>query len=909
MKNLLPLLITLVAFSCAREPVNPPVNLRVEYGGDALDVSTPRFSWHLSDSSRGAAQSAYQILIASEEHLLSENRADIWNSGKVSSSQSVFVPYDGDLLDGPATYYWTVKVWDQDSVEGDYSLPSSFILGMMEPTDWQGSWIGSDATIAKADSLQPRSVYLRGSFSVKRNIRRAVLYVTGLGSYQFYLNGEKTGDDLLTPGWTDYPQRIQYQVYDVTEQVKKGTNNAGFLLGNGWWSSGLGWHGGTSYSDGPLCALMQLEVEYGNGKKQVFTSDDSWEWHFSPITENSLYHGETYDARLEIDDWWNREKAGGTWEPVDVYSHDPGVMLSAQFSPAIEVTREIEPVNIKEVNPGVYVMDMGMNMTGGVRLNVEGSPGDTITMKFAELLHEDGSVAQENLRSARATDRYIIGSEEPETWEPHFTYHGFRYVEIHGLPDAPDSIMVTGLNYHNAAAETGRFACSNELLNTIQRNIGNGQRSNMFSVPTDCPQRDERLGWMGDAQVFAATSMYNMEMSGFYAKWVRDIADGQSPEGWVTDVNPPIVVTDPAKPAWGDAFLIVPREQYGFYRDRRILESYYDDYKGWVEYMASKSEDGLYIYNRDGWGGYGDWIAVVESPKAPISAAYYYYSTRLLAQFAEILGYEAEFKRYQARADKIREAFNERFFDASVPTYTGDTQTALLLPLSFGLVPREYEKAIAARLAEKVESAGYHPSTGFLGTKYLLPTLSDYGYHDIAWKTAVNNEYPSWGYMVENGATSIWELWNSDTEPPDRMNSRNHFALGSVGEWYYSHLAGIRPDRNHAGYKHSFIAPMPAGDLNHASARTWTPYGTISTSWVNENGRFSLEVTIPPNTTSTLCIPVLSEVRKEVYEGGTAILKDGELSGEVPGVGFAGEEGNGMTFTLEPGTYTFDYLY
>ncbi|MDT8431738.1 MAG: glycoside hydrolase family 78 protein [Bacteroidales bacterium] len=898
----------LLTHACSKEVNDPPTMLRTEYGSNIVDTSEPRFSWILADSSRGVRQSACQVLVASDKAFLTDKKADMWNTGKVESDQSVFVTYSGAPLQSGTRYYWTVRTCDQDGQVTGWSEPVFFETAL-DDDDWVADWIGTYASKAKTDGGRPRSILLRDEFGLEKNIRLARAYVTGLGSYQLFLNGKKVSDDLLTPGWTDYPTRIMYQVYDVTKYLVRGNNAAGMILGNVWYSSGLGWQGGQTYSTGPMMGLLQIEVEYTNGKKELIVSDASWEWAFSPVVKNSLYHGETYDARLEQEGWNEAGTNLEGWAPVDVFD-DRKATLSAHTSPPIQVTREIAPVKINPLDSGVYVFDMGLNMTGGIRLQVEGKAGTEVVMKFAELLHEDGSVAQENLRSAEATDRYILKGGGPETWEPAFTYHGFRYVEISGLPDPPDPGTVTGLNFHNAADETGSFRCSNALLNTIQANIGNGLRSNMFSVPTDCPQRDERLGWMGDAQIFAATSCYNMDMSGFYAKWVRDIADSQSPEGWVTDVNPAIVVTDPAKPAWGDAFLVVPWEMYRFYNDTRILETWYEDYKAWVEYMRSNTEDdGLYIYDRDGWGGYADWIAVVESPKQPISAAYYYYSTSLLARFAEILGYTADHAEYTGLADTIREAFQDRYFDPEEAVYEGGTQTALLLPVNFSLTPAEQKAAVVANLEEDVVQRGYHPSTGFLGTKYLLPTLSDFGYHETAWKTAISEEYPSWGYMAVNGATSMWELWNSDTEPPDRMNSRNHFALGSIGEWFYSHLAGIRIDEEQPGFKHSIIAPMPASGLDWAEGKIETPYGTLKSAWKKADGLFTLEVRIPANTTATVHIPVLQGTRMELYENGAVLVKEGAEAAPGEGVTLESVSDESVTVEVSSGNYTFELLY
>jgi alpha-L-rhamnosidase len=899
----------LLTFSCGQSLIDAPADLKIEYGSTVLDVSLPRFSWIIQDDSRGAVQTAYQIIVATDVTLLTEKKADTWNSGKIESDQSVFVEYYGEIPDPGKRYYWTVKVWNAFDEASAWTSPAFFDVGLLNPDLWKAQWVGCNESIADADSLRPKSIYLRNEFQLENNIRSAKLYASGLGSYQFFLNGEKVSDDLLTPGWTDYPSRIQYQVYDVKEYLKKGDNTAGFLLGNMWYSSGLGWRGGTSYSKGPMKAIMQMEVEYVNGEKEMYVSDDNWTWHFSPILENTIYHGEFHDARLEIDGWNRNGLDESDWQSVTTYNRDENITLSAQFSPTIQVTREITPRSINKLDNGSYVFDIGYNMTGSIRLNVEGEAGTEITMKFAELLHEDGSVAQENLRSAIATDHYILKGSGAESWEPSFTYHGFRYIEISGLPAEPDSSTVLGLNFHNAAPETGTFRCSNETLNSIQANIENGQRSNMFSVPTDCPQRDERLGWMGDAQVFAATSCYNMDMSGFYAKWVRDISDSQDEEGWVTDVNPVIVVTGPAKPAWGDAFIVVPWEMYRFYGDKRIFELYFEDYAAWVNYMTSKSEDNLYIYDADGWGGYGDWISVVKSDPQPISAAYYYFSSKLLSKFASLIDNIPAAEKYGSLAETIRTAFNEKYFDEEKFNYPGGTQTSMLLPMNFGITEEEHLTEVAANLAKDVEERGKHPSTGFLGTKYILPTLSDYGYHQLAYETATSIEYPSWGYMIENGATSMWELWNSDSEKPEGMNSRNHFALGSIGEWFYTHLAGIRIDDANPGFKHSIVAPMPAKGLDWVKGSIMTPYGPLKSAWEIENEKMWLHVTIPANTTSTIKIPVLSDKAILLSENGVIVVKEDGTSGDAEGIDVVSIDEKQIVLNVGAGKYEFELTH
>jgi alpha-L-rhamnosidase len=492
-----------------------------------------------------------------------------------------------------------------------------------------------------------------------------------------------------------------------------------------------------------------------------------------------------------------------------------------------------------------------------------------------------------------------------EEFDPVFTYHGFRYVQVEGLNKAPDESTLTGLVFHSAADPAGEFSCSDEIINTFSQNIVRGQRGNLMSVPTDCPQRDERLGWMGDAQMFGPTSCYNMNMANFYKKWMRDIIDCQDPEGFVHDVNPAIVVRGPSKPAWGDAVVIIPWVVYQFYGDNRIIEENYNGMKAWVEYMRSKSVNDLYIWaNEDStWFGYGDWISVEKSPGQPISVAYYFRSTDLLGKMAKVIGREDDARTYADLAARIKNAFNEQYLDRSTNNYEGGTQTANLLPLAFGLVPEGLEEKVAENVSKNVLAKEKHPTTGFLGTGYILPMLSDYGYHQLAFETAAQTTYPSWGYMVENGATSVWELWNSDTEPPEGMNSRNHFALGSVGEWYYGYLGGIRPDPEVPGFKRTIIKPLPAEGLNWAKANMETAYGSLSTSWNKTADQFQLDVVIPPNTRAEIHFPVGPD--KRITESGVEIYADRKLTGDADL--FTLQESSGEEIILEVGAG--DYFF
>ena len=744
-----------------------------------------------------------------------------------------------------------------------------------------------------------RSILVRKEFAIKKNIKRARAYVTGLGTYIMHLNGQRVGQDVLTPGWTDYPTKVQYQTYDVTSLLNKGENAVGAILGNAWWSGGLGWRGSEVYSEGPLRFYMQLVVDYEDGTSETVITDKDWKTVNSPLLENTIYHGETYDARMEKPGW---DKVGfddSKWETVVVLEPATAALV-AQQGPTIQVTEEIKPVEITEPDSGTFVFDLGQNMVGWARLKVRGPEGTKVRMRFAEILKEDGNIYTENLRGARATDTYILKGEGTEIWQPHFTYHGFRYVEVTGYPGKPGKDAITGRVFHSAAPVIGHFNCSNEIINKVQKNITWGQRGNMHSVPTDCPQRDERLGWMGDAQIFAPTASFNMNMARFFTKWERDIIDCQDDDGAVHDVNPAIVVAGPAKPGWGDAVVIVPWVVYQYYGDKRIIEESYAGMAAWVEYMKNHSKG--YLYEVD---GYGDWIAVVPSPKMPIGAAYFYYDAVLLAKMARIIGKEEDARKYEELAVKIARAFNKKFLDKKTYQYEGATQSANLLPLAFGITPEDLTAAVVNNIVKDVKERDNHLSTGFLGTAYLLPILSENGYHDLAYKLASQTTYPSWGYMAEKGATTIWELWNSDTEGPG-MNSRNHFALGSVGEWFYGWLGGIRPDPQQPGFKSTIVAPKPVGDLTWAEASLNSLRGLVSTKWEKKEGALNLHVSIPANASAMIHVPTMGKENPTISESGQIIWKAGKYVGAEANIEFVKVEKDAAIFAVGAGDYEFE---
>ncbi|MDD4107420.1 MAG: glycoside hydrolase family 78 protein [Prolixibacteraceae bacterium] len=862
MKRLIVIAISLIMVtslliqSCDR-PKSPAVvtELKCEFQENpvGIDRDQPLLQWKIEDDRRGAMQTAFRIIVSGTNDKADHSKGDVWDSGKIISDKSVHVAYEGPALESGKTYYWRVRVWDKDGKSTRWSDPAFWETGLLDKNDWQAEWI------ARSSEEPGRSVYMRSDFDLDdKEVKRARAYVSGLGNYVLYINGTRVGDDLLTPGWTDYPKRLEYQVYDVKDLLNKGANAAGAILGNMWWSGGLGWQGGQKYSEGPLQFICQLMVEFNDGSVKTMVTDRTWKWTNSPVWDDNIYHGEKYDANLEIPGWNRSGFDDSSWADVEPAGYEGKFV--GPGAPAMKCHMEIKPVALNEPVRGEYVYDLGQNMVGWAKVKVNVPKGDTVKLRFAELLHDDGTVAQENLRSATATDMIVSNGEEI-VWEPKFTYHGFRYVQISGLKSMPSKDDLTGKVIYTDQPLIGKFESSNELINTINKNILWGQKGNFYPAPTDCPQRDERLGWMGDAQIFAPTANFNMHLDRYWTKWMFDITDGQDEEGWVYDVNPHIVVGGPSKPGWGDAVVVIPWMTWRYFGDIRILEENYEGMKAWVEYMRSKSENDIYVWKegREDWFGYGDWIAVDPTPSKPIGTAYYCYSAKLLGKMAEVLGKADDARNYAELAEKIASAYQREYWDPDSLNYPGGTQTASLLPLAFGMVPDDLISKVVQNLVDNVKEKDVHPTTGFLGTGFILPMLSKYNYHDLAYEMINKTDYPSWGYMVKQGATTIWELWNSDTEPPDRMNSRNHFALGCIGEWIWNTLAGVNICDEKPGFKRIIIRPEPVGDLKWVKARYETNYGMVTVDWKAEGGVFTLNLTVPPNSDALVMLPGIEQ--------------------------------------------------
>ncbi len=728
-------------------------------------------------------------------------------------------------------------------------------------------------TVAEGANLQLRVVdtslpSLRKVFTVAAPPRRATLYVTALGLYECRLNGQRVGDAVLAPDWTDYHRRVRYQAYDVTAFVRPGENVLGALLANGWYAGHLGNGGFQQYGTSPAL-LAQLEITDADGRVEPIVTDGTWQTHASDITASDFMLGESCDARLETPGWDRPGFDARDW-PAAVVRPEKARELDSQVCPPVRATGERPPVALTEPAPGRWTFDLGQNMVGVVRLRVTASAGTRVTIHHAEMLNPNGTIYTANLRSAASVDTYTCRGGGEEIWQPKFTFHGFRYVEVTGLPARPSADAVTGIVLGTDNPSAGSFACSDARINQLASNIAWGQRGNYLSVPTDCPQRDERLGWMGDAQVFVRTATDFADVAAFFTKWLVDVDDAQRPDGAFTDVSP-WRGSAAGTPAWADAGVICPWTIYEAYGDRRILERHLPAMTRWVEWCRAHSVD--LLRERDRGADYGDWLSQGENtPKDVIGTAYFAYSTHLLAKSYRAVGDDAAARKYEELFGQICEAFDQAYV-APDGRIKGNTQCAYAMALRFDLLPETLRSKGMQYLADDIAVHGNHLTTGFIGVGYLLPVLTNGGRLDMAYALLTQDTFPSWLFSVKQGATTIWERWDGWT--PGKgfqdagMNSFNHYSLGSCGEWLYDTVAGIGWNPEAPGYRRLILRPQPGGGLSHAEATRRTMYGTVKSAWRVDGKRLTLDVTIPANVTARMILPTGDAA--SILEGGNPL--------------------------------------
>jgi alpha-L-rhamnosidase len=1048
-----------------------PVDLQCEYRINPLgiDESQPRLMWQVQADERNQGQTAYQILVASSKELLRNNQGDLWNSGRVSSDETVNIAYLGTPLSSGRECFWKVKVWDKNGGESAWSTPASWIMGLLEPGDWQGKWIGLDqgaktndfngaqwiwypegdpavsapvatryfrrvfempanqevsaATIEitaddkfhlfvngrdagagdgwgnpqqiaigallkpgtnvlaveasnvgnnpnpaglvakltvkfvqgapvtfitdgrwksatnagpgwqvlafedavwvnakvlgeygtlawgiiQSDDRPLPARYLRREFVVKKEVLRATAYVCGLGLSEIFLNGQKVGDDVLSPAIAEYDKRAFYVTHDVTKQLRRGDNALGAMLGNGRYYAPRVRVPAECRTFGYPKLLLQLNVEYTDGTTTQIVSDDHWKiTDAGPIRANNEFDGEIYDARMEMPGWSQSQFDDSKWQPVQLVKAGAPI-LSAEIGEPIRVVETLKPVAMTNPKPDVYIFDMGQNMAGWCRLKVGGLAGTIVKLRHAEGTNSDGTLYTANLRSAKAEDDYTLKGQGVETYEPRFTYHGFRYVEITGFPGKPGLDAIAGEVVHDALPKTGSLDTSNPLLNQLCHNIYWTTCDNYRSLPTDLP-RDERQGWMGDRQEVSKGETYMFNVAPLYAQWLADIQDDQRPDGSVPDVCPAYWPLYQDGVVWASTYVIVPHMLHEQYGDLGILQRHYDSMKKWVNHMTTFLEHDLMPRNT-----YADWCFPPRSPAEMtvinsadprlttdgnlISTAIFYHDLWLMAGSARLLGKSDDADHFEGLASRIKVAFNRRYYQVGPGYYDNGTQTACVLPLAFGLVPDEYKGKVFAHLVEKITvESGNHLGTGLIGGHYLMRVLCDNGRPDLAYTIATQTTYPSWGYMISKGATTIWELWNGDTADSG-MNSRNIVMLiGDLNIYLHEYLGGIRPDPEAPGFKRIIIKPEPVADLAWVKESYDSVRGRINSEWRQSAGQFDLRVTIPANTTATVYLPA-----KDV----NAVTESGQILTKAAGVESAKMEGDRAVLKIGSGSYHF----
>ncbi len=882
-------------------------NLTCEHraGPLGIDEQRPRLSWQLQSQEYNVMQAAYQLRVALNPTQLESGRQLVWDSGRVPSEQSLYVPYLGPALEAGKRYYWQVRAWDEQERSSGWSEPAWWEMGLGSPAAWQGQWI--TVPWEEDASTSPPAPMLRRTFELRAKVARARAYITSRGLYQAYLNGEKIGDQAFTPGWTSYNKRLQYQTYDITSQLQEGRNAVGALLGDGWYRGYIGWSSQRNYYGSELALLMQIEVEYADGSKEIIASDSEWRAAAGPLLESDIYNGEVYDARREQGGWAAPGFDAGGWQAVKLTAYPKDNIIAGAGVPVRKI-QELKPKAIFTTPKGEQVIDFGQNMVGWVRLRLEGPAGHRVKVFHAEVLDKAGNFYTDNLRSAQARLEYTLRGGGEEAYEPHFTFMGFRYVKVENWPGKLGPESVTAGVIHSDMKKAGSFECSGPLINQLQHNIQWGQKGNFLDVPTDCPQRDERMGWTGDAQAFSRTAAFNYDVSAFFLKWLGDVAADQREDGAVPFVVPHVLGENGyASTGWADAATIIPWNLYLAYGDERFLEQQYESMQAWVGYMAEQAGDD-FLWNHG--FHFGDWLfyqpnddrdglsAVTD--KYLIAQCFFAHSVDILRNVAAVLGKQDDEAYYANLLDKVKEAFRQEYMTPN-GRLVSSTQTAYVLALAFDMLPESKRQQAAGRLAENVRRYG-HITTGFLGTPHICFVLSEYGYTELAYELLFRREYPSWLYPVTQGATTIWERW--DGIRPDStfqnvgMNSFNHYAYGAIGDWLYRRVAGIDIDPAQPGYKHIIIRPEPTDSLRFARATHESPYGLIQSGWERDGELLKAGVDIPPNTRATIRLPgaELSKVRL-----GGVPLRAGK------GVLRMRQDGEDAVVEVGSGEYSFEY--
>ena len=831
--------------------------LKSEYISNPIGMDVaPQFSWRLESDRRTTKQIACRIIVSTSLELLHLNQGDVWDTGQIDSSQSVGIRYSGQELISRQRYWWKVQVWDNHQAIS-WSEPAFFEMGLLNPEDWEFGWVGFTA------GMTGKVIYYKDVFTPKKPIQQARAYISGIGYYELYINGKKVGDHVLDPAQSTYNKRIYYAVYDIGDFLLQQANTIVVPVAPGWL--------GTSR------LRMQIELTYEDGSKEILAKDRFPQVTTGPVVCATVFDGEYYDARLDrpdihepklslIDKFWTRSH----------YMDDLSGVMEAQKIEPIKVIETLSPVSIQEPVTGIYVFDVGRNLAGWASLKVQGPEGTKVTLRFAESLYENGLINQENLRNAKQEDTYILSGKGVEMWEPAFTYHGFRYVQVEGLPNPPKNGDILVKVVRSSVSPSGSFRCSNPLLNDIHQMVVRTEASNLHSIPTDCPQRDERMGWMNDMTVRIEQAIYNFNMSRFYPKFMKDVQDTQDESGAITCTAPYRWGKRPADPV-SASYLLLAWKCYEFYGNKQMIVDHFDGMKAWVDYLYSRTENGIVNYSY-----YGDWCPPIEfgaavsrdTPGKLISTGYLYYCAHILSDMAKIIGQDTDASRYAALANEIYAAFNREYWNEQTGGYSSNNQACNSFALYMGLADEKKAPRVLTNLVEDVSKHDYHLTTGNLCTKYLLEVLTEQGYPEIAYQIVAQTTYPGWGFMLSHGATTLWERWEHETGRG--MNSHNHPMMGSVDSWFYKYILGITPDIRYPAFEQFNIRPVIFNDLTFAEGELETEKGTIQVAWKKDGKTLNLDITIPANATAMVYVPVNNI--KTLTENGKSIGKVKELT-------------------------------
>ncbi len=890
-------------FSLAQHPIKLLCEYKVDPKG--IESLTPRLSWQMNSdhSIRGLKQTAYQIQVSTIGHFESEDL--VWDTDKIRSDASLHIPYQGRKPISREIFYWRVKIWDNNNEESAWSEIAKWEMGLLELDDWIAHWI--EPQLPHDEEVYHPSPILRKEFNVNGAIKSARLYMTAHGVYEAHLNAARVGQEYFAPGWTTYQKRLQYQIYDVSNQLKEGKNAIAVSIGDGWIRGQFdSWNRWNKNYWSKTALLFQLEIQYENGNKETIISDDSWKSNTGPIVMSGFYDGETYDCNLELKGWMQPAFNDKNWKKVEIANYPKTNLVGPEGMP-VKKMEEVKAKKIIKSPKGELIVDMGQNMVGWIKIRIKGQAGDTIKLHHAEVLDAEGNFYRDNLRTADQLVQYILSDDKERYFEPHFTFQGFRYLKLEGYSEELSLEDLTGIVVYTDMEKTGSFECSHPLLNQLQKNIEWSQKGNFVDIPMDCPQRDERMGWTGDAQVFSSTACFNFSTASFFTKWLQDVTAEQKDNGSIPWAVPNVLKRH-GSAGWADAITIIPWTLYLKYGDTRILERQYGSMKKWVHYLEELSE-GNYLVQKG--FHFGDWNFYQHPSKLNtkpgftdkdfIATVYFAHSSNLISQIAKVLEKKEDAIYYETLFNNIKEAFQNEYLSPN-GRLSPHSQTAYVLALTYDLIPPEKKDNALNYLVNNIKERKYHLSTGFLGTPHICHVLSKNDHTDVAYKLLLQEEYPSWLYPITKGATTIWERWDG-IKPDDSFqdtdaNSFNHYAYGAIGDWMYSVTAGLSTSLEAPGYKKIIFEPHPTKELSFAKASLKSLYGFIASKWSMENETFNFEVVLPANTIGLIKLP--NAKWEELKESGNAIKKGN-------GIVSYKQEDETLLIEIGSGAYEFNY--